>query len=907
MSRVNKMSLKEILEEVQLILRENDIAIFCDNYDVIREFIENFTKGPNKKENINKFLIDNEEHIDKEKLILLTVLNYRENLKLIDEKKNELLKNPEANFPQIANLHIEKEEQIRNLERAIKIGKGMETFLSFYYYDEKEKRYKIDIIDSREYIDKKNVSNTKNLKRFNEIDLNLKNGNQKESLGMEYIIQSILLTDLYQICATEQIGNDIRTMILENEVIKKGLKTKEELQALKTIENCNDYTNLVDNIKFQDMLPDIKDTLKEYVKYIDIDKLLLISAYRFNEGLENGYIHPELVVSVKEILRGILLHIKNQNMQISCELQTKKDNTYEEIDVEYSVKDIKKCIGKFTSNTYLTDNQIEEYKNKIQNKELNILEIEPEQLAIIYNKEELEKVAILSDINLKAVIAILKWDNEKIISAIKEKGKCETDLLIELVNSEEISFDDIVSLYLNSNISLEQIKKLKEDVDLSEKITSSELIQYYKNSIKKDSTEEERKKFNNYSELYKEVLIKDVEAEKLEDNYNNLVNSLMDNYKGEEYINVVKDFYQKGLVTLEVLVEWNEEKIIDRFYKDKIVSLTDIENLVKSNKLSFEYLSNIYKELANKEDINYEERLEYIKTGYILEKEIFIMYEKGLIFEKDLRDLANSGIVRLKETEKLINNRTKEDLEKNSSIKLVGLNELTKINNDIYADAGNDHGGRTPATEEDKAPKLIIDPNKREEYINLFNAYRVETDLEEDSPFYNYEFYVIPDESGDIGLNSVVIAERYYDNKDTEEKFALNNATYFFKYKDLMVLSNLKKSEMTKERENVVYTAKHILADKNKNGYWGAGVLYGIVKTMLSDDLKGYTKEQQRRIVLNKLNEIYSNEEILKILDMASEIDRGEHTYEIVNPVDTILRKTITKKKEGKIVDDTIR
>ena len=76
MSRVSKMSLKEILKEVYLLLRDgNDIIHFCDNMQVIEEYIEKFGDGKGNKKDIEEFLIKNEEHIDKEKFILLMVLN----------------------------------------------------------------------------------------------------------------------------------------------------------------------------------------------------------------------------------------------------------------------------------------------------------------------------------------------------------------------------------------------------------------------------------------------------------------------------------------------------------------------------------------------------------------------------------------------------------------------------------------------------------------------------------------------------------------------------------------------------------------------------------------------------------------------------------------------------------------
>jgi len=144
---------------------------------------------------------------------------------------------------------------------------------------------------------------------------------------------------------------------------------------------------------------------------------------------------------------------------------------------------------------------------------------------------------------------------------------------------------------------------------------------------------------------------------------------------------------------------------------------------------------------------------------------------------------------------------------------------------------------------------------------------------------------VIPDESGTIGLNSVVIAERYYEDKDTELRFATNNATYFFKYKDLMVLGNLRKSEMTKERENIVFTANHVIANEKREGRWATSVIACVAKTMLSSDLREYSKANQRRIIQQKLSEIYTTQELITILSMASDIDLGEYICEIEEPI----------------------
>ena len=104
--------------------------------------------------------------------------------------------------------------------------------------------------------------------------------------------------------------------------------------------------------------------------------------------------------------------------------------------------------------------------------------------------------------------------------------------------------------------------------------------------------------------------------------------------------------------------------------------------------------------------------------------------------------------------------------------------------------------------------KTLIDPNARYEFLKLLGAKEAEAViLDEDNAFYNYEFFVIPDSQGNLQEDSVVIAERFYEDKEQMDKFATDNATYFFQYKDLMVNSNLSKKEMTQDRDNVVFTA----------------------------------------------------------------------------------------------------
>ncbi|MFQ7075395.1 MAG: hypothetical protein ACLRQZ_03330 [Clostridia bacterium] len=186
----------------------------------------------------------------------------------------------------------------------------MDESFAFYFYNTDTNRYDINIIDSKELIDGIKINSSANLKRFKEINQDFMESDKTETVGIEYLLQSIVLTDFNNIFPNEQIGDNMRTLLLENQILKNNVKTRKEIENLKK-QNYDEYENLIENNKFHDILSDMKNLLEKYIKYVDIDKLLAISAYRFEESLENEFISIENAPAIKEILNTIIKHTKN--------------------------------------------------------------------------------------------------------------------------------------------------------------------------------------------------------------------------------------------------------------------------------------------------------------------------------------------------------------------------------------------------------------------------------------------------------------------------------------------------------------------------------------------------------------------------------------------------------------------
>lgn len=881
MKKLNKITLKELLDSTDLLMHLSDILYFCDDVETINEFVNSTRKNSdlNYKE-IKDFLIKHENKINKQKLLLLIVKNYSDNIQLIDSILKDNTYKSKSNNSETLELIIQKQKQEQNLNIAKKIGKGMDESFAFYFYNTDTNRYDINIIDSKELIDGIKINSSANLKRFKEINQDFMESDKTETVGIEYLLQSIVLTDFNNIFPNEQIGDNMRTLLLENQILKNNVKTRKEIENLKN-QNYDEYENLIENNKFHDILSDMKNLLEKYIKYVDIDKLLAISAYRFEESLENEFISIENAPAIKEILNTIIKHTKN-NKTLTLSLQDRK-NSYDLKDIEYSLTDIINCINRFTDDSYIKKSQIEEYKNKINSEELTLFDLDPQYVKICFSPSELENIAKLNSQNLQYVSTILQWNKDKILNNIKFQKNCPVELLKDFMTKKIIYPNDIISLYKDNIIDIEYIKNLKEYSNFSNEISASELISLYDNYNKNKSEENNLINYTRYLDLYKEILLNDnpKETEKYSLNF---MEQMIENYDKrhiDTHITQLEEFYKQGLLTLNTIIEWNDPSVIETFltdlYKENIIQLNDVKKFVKNGNLPFEYI----KQLVWEENINYEERLKLLEEGWIPEEEIFELYSKALIREDDLLKLSQKSIISKQKTLDIINNTQLQDLEKYSNIVLVIGDKLQKIKRDdsLYFNEEKNTSSKS------SKPKLMIDPNERESLFSLLKAGKPnKVEISETSPFYNYEFYIIPDESGKVNLNSVIIAERIYEEKEehiknpnTTIKYATDNATYFFKYKDLMVLSNyLKKDDAIKETKNIIFKANHTLANDKRNGHWAASVIYGVAKTMLSSDLKEYSKDNQRKIIVEKLSKVYTYDELEKILDKGSSIDSGD-------------------------------
>ena len=887
MSKISKMKMKDIIDRESVILKGANQIIYCWNdMDSIDEIYKLAEKSNDDTSAMCKFLIDNDERIDKERFLLVIIKNHLEVMENLNNRikkiKTELSEKTEINEEEkirskkeSEKLREGKKREEEYLRRLKKLGKDIDLVFHTYYFNEKEQQYAIRIFDSEILIKGRRREGRKQLEKFYNIDKEFSKGTtEKRDCGIEAVVENIFLTDFYAIFDDEDFGDTLRTLIIDNGIINSKIKTKEELEHLRENDD-KEYDRVAQNLDFESIVTYLRDRIEEYIDYLDLDKLLLVAAYRIEEGLEDGIIDPKIHKGDYELLKVIFDNLEGNNKEYVLDnIQARKNGKYIPRKIKYSRKDIEDCLKRFTENSYLTKREIQEKRSNILGENLNISDLEYDEIGVIFSDEELNKLDSLTDNDFAYLSEKLNWDRQTILAKMaKNKKGCSKDIIEYFIDLQRIEYKDVINLYLNQTINIEQLEDICEKIDVSELLNSYELIEYYSHSIQKESTEEEKEKYNRYVNLCKKYIMAD--EEKSKQFSEDLMEKLIENYDPNNerpFVDQLEEFFKQEILPLNIIIELKDENITKKFISDMyskgIIDLEKIKELVSSNILKFEY----FQELVYTEGMEHSKVLEILNQGFIDKESIFKLFAKNIISKDDLINLANKDIIDSEEVNKILGINKDETITDDQYILLISgaLQKIKTVGGGKYKSGGPRYN------------KKVIDPDKRLELFELLGARKYEAVLPKSSPFYNYDFFVIPGKDGDY-KNGIIIAERIYEEKpehlseDEEIKFATDNATYIFEnIEDIKVIERSEKhnkTEAIKKKNGIIKRVNHVLADGRKNGRWAFDLRDAIVKIMIRSDLKEYSKANQSTIINQKLREVYGIDTWMKITNKAAEID----------------------------------
>lgn len=864
MSKVKDMSLKDIFALTDVMFTSADILDFCDDQETINGYLDRYDEKNFRT--LEEYLIQNEDKIDKEKLVFCLYLNYKSNLANIEDNLVRLSKNVSQNWKEIKELLTQQGIQKQNMRVTENLVKNIDTYLS--EAETENGKIKFDILSSKEELKNRKIAEKRKLERWNYMDRSVEG---EENITI-YILQPLLLTDICSILPDKQLGLKLREAILINAVLNEKQMSFKQLSEIR-IKDFAEYADLIDNANPQFYLPELKEVLVRNIRFVDIDKLLLICAYRFEEHIERRETTKEDQETIKICMDFIRDNIENKNLKMN-EILDDLD-TYDPIEVKYSFSDITKCIERFVGDTYIPKSRIKQAKDDLLIGSITLDNLETPLFNLIeLNNDEINEIMCYSLENFAYGVEMMNFNSKQIEEKLRNHPEIICiDLLSYLYSMEKTNMNLIIQFYNDGLIDAEFFKEFSEENDISSEINLQKINEQY-NIIKKQQKppEEDIKKLDGMIALYKIINLEQNSEEELQEASDNLMYELAENFEEEADILF---YYQNGLITLNTVAEWGGDSLVEQLYNESKITSQDLENLYNNRKINQKLIEKI---VLENQDIDYTELMRCIYSGYISENKIIDFYMQGKIFDTDLEEITRQGRISILTFKEATSKRTKETLEEAAQIKL----EPTLVNIPDKKIQVNvlDETSTSTVYKTNSRTKTLIDPNARYELLTLLGAKKANAIIpDEENAFYNYEFFVIPNEEGKLDVNSVVIAERFYKDKEYKDEFAVDNATYFFQYKDMMVNSNLKKKEMSQDRENIVFTASH------RPGSWAVSVLYRIAQTRASSNFKEYKKGDERAgRVIDELLKIYSQQQLKMILDMTGRIDdTNEFIYEEVN------------------------
>lgn len=875
---INEMSLEELFEKTDVIIKVSDIISFCEDEDVIMGFLQEYKRTRGNFRALKQYLIDHEYAIKKEELIFRLYLNYKENLKQIESNFESLKLSATENFEKIEKLLEQQKVQKEKMQVTKSLAKKLDTYIIETEFKNGEMEF--NIISSKEEFSNRRFSEKKKLEKWNKIDEEVSD----DGNGSIYLLQTILLTDLSAILPNYNIGMELRECILDNALFKSDPDGIIELEQLKKTD-IEEYNKKIENVRPEDYFIELRKELIKNIRFIDIDKLLLLCAYRFEDSMDRGLFRQEDIGVIRELLKYIQSQIENKNIRFEEILQEKE--SYEEINVKYSYKDLEKCIQRFIGDTYISKSEIQQATNNLLSGKETIEDFD----AVIINlmdisEQEIRQIAGYGLPNFQYAIEKLNYSEEEILESIRNNPSNATiDCISELYNSGRVSMDSIIDLYSDNIIDQKFFIRRAKKTDIASDLSIKRIHDLYMKikqqekqngqSEQNQQVEEDKKHLNAEIELYKAFNINGKEQEEIEKQAYDAMYDIAENFEDEKDLLY---YYENGVLTLDVVAEWGGDELIDELYNTQKIGMQEIETLCETGKIS----KSEFEKIVLGTEWEYSQLLKYMYLDYIREETIVDLFIKGKLREINFRGLFEHGKISVQQYDEGMEKRTLEVLQENSNASIeckdceFSARSLSKIHLEIDGNVEPDSDGGNGHI---KNPETLIDPNIRYEFLKTLGTQRITMkNMNSTNDFYNYEFFIIPGADGKLKPNSVIIGERFYEDKTTQERFATSNATYFFQCQDALINSNMPKKDILHEQNKTIFRASHRL------GSWAINVLYKIAQTSSASDFSECkTSDEVFESTLTELEKIYSEEQLRKIIKIVDKIDRDpKYWYDVV-------------------------
>lgn len=625
MNQIENMTIEEILDNIGINITDRGLQLISNNDEEIKRELEEYEKRMVQREidpitrqlldglKVRQILCSHADRVNKKYLVLLTLYNSQKEL----EEKGVKLKKE--------NVKVTK----NYIKKAIKLIGSEDFSVIDLSFDEGTKQISdVRVINSRELAE--SISQGKGIKGINKPSKKqmerIKEINRE--IGLENLAQIIATDDVKKVISTDpDIGEAIFVQISWN-AVENFKKSHPETKFEQDEEQFIPEELQLVVLQSEEYRKAFSEAIIKNCKHIDIDKLLLLSSYRFIRMLEHdtndevriseyteGEKVPEEEYSKEETIRVIEDLIREMSKKIKKGTKIKVDNNGQGEEEAYSYEQLEKELRRFRNGKYIKEKETQQLREKLINNEMLLGEADDDTLRTI-TFEEGDFVTLIKN-SQKNVIYLIDENvitQEDITEVLETLGNCSEELFSKIQEKAMLSDEEILRLFQEGILTVENLSIIKkqETIEKLRQLAIEGLQKSYQNISKNQETEpEELEQFNRYIALYKMLNITGKTEEQIEESANELIISFEEELDSE----LLEKLYQFGVIPLGTAVDWGVDLI--EMLSHNSIKPTDLKDLYNRQIIQINAIINV---LIHGE-LDYEEKLDLIYSTFDGESE----------------------------------------------------------------------------------------------------------------------------------------------------------------------------------------------------------------------------------------------------------------------------------------------
>lgn len=449
----------------------------------------------------------------------------------------------------------------------------------------------------------------------------------EEKLGFSNVLRFLSPSDLIEVCEYPNLGNILAVRLYKDKNDVKGKKIEGQ-------NNKSSNSNVVDDEILENAnvfdWNEFEETVRKYIAYIDIDKMLLLanSVYYNKHGNEFEKFDAEDAGNLQDFTEkvGEIIDVKKTKV-VSPRFLT-------EVDYKLISSSVAALNQHFINGKYYEFSEITKLIEDITNGLVPISNISKREYQNILQLT-VEELSILDRNNPEALQYLVKngmLEENEIEDVLRLKQKYTDEQALYFVGSGIMSNDYILELYNSGILTLENVKHVKmnlEGRDLNDIVSTDKLVELYLNP-------EKSAEFEKYRKLYKLLIIDESRAEAIEREskkddkvaIKELDRRILNRRKAigisildksvdlltDEYM---YDLYHKGILQIDTVVDYMGYDAVSKLYASGELKPSDAKRLFNEKILTEAMLTELFKS----DDLNETQKLVLIYSTFPSDEE----------------------------------------------------------------------------------------------------------------------------------------------------------------------------------------------------------------------------------------------------------------------------------------------